>query len=100
LPAPSGGTVAGMFYLIGGVFACAASTVAAGVSCVFHLCGAYDTAPKATGAAWTAGDVLYWDNTNKVFTKTSSGNKQVAVADADALSGDAVGSINLGIFAI
>jgi len=47
--------------------------------------------PKATtaGTGFTAGALAYWDNTNKVATKTATGNKLIgkvvrAAADADA----------------
>jgi len=48
--------------------------------------------PKATGVGTgnPAGGLAYWDNTNKVATKTSAGNKLIgkvvkAAADADTV---------------
>jgi predicted RecA/RadA family phage recombinase len=52
------------------------------------------TLPKATGASWSQGDQLYWDGTNKNFTKTSSGNTKWGVAAAAAQAGDATGSVS------
>jgi predicted RecA/RadA family phage recombinase len=51
-----------------------------------------DAAPTDTGAAWAVGDKIYWDNTNKVFTKTATSNTLVGYAleakgSADAVSG-------------
>lgn len=48
-----------------------------------------------TGVAWTAGDALYWDDTNKQFTKTSSGNTKCAIAYEDKASAAALGSVRL-----
>ena len=36
--------------------------------------------PKSTGAAYTAGQVLYWDDANKVATDTATGNKLLGKA--------------------
>lgn len=58
--------------------------------------GAYDSVPKATGAAWVQGDKLYWDATNSVFTKTATSNTFAGYAYAAAASGDATGKILLG----
>lgn len=55
----------------------------------------FNSLPKATGAAWSVGDALYWDVGAKKLTKTSSGNTLAAAATADAASGDAVGSAKL-----
>jgi predicted RecA/RadA family phage recombinase len=47
---------------------------------------------KATGEAWTAGQLVYWDNTNKRLTTTSSGNGAARGAAAQAqASADTVG---------
>lgn len=57
-------------------------------------------APKATGAAWLFGDALYWDATNKNFTKTTSGNTLCGFAVAPRASGDATsGLIEFNSFA-
>ena len=47
-------------------------------------------APKATGEAWTVGQAIYWDNTNKRMTKTSSGNTKVGRAVAAKVTTDVV----------
>lgn len=92
--APSGGLVSGNFYLVGKLGGVCARSGAQGESVALKRYGVF-TLPKATGAAWTQGDQLYWDNTNKVFTKTSSGNTIWGMAAADAASGDATGSVAL-----
>lgn len=60
-----------------------------------QICGAFSGLPKATGAAWTMGDTLYWDATAGKFTKTSTSNTFAGYAYADAASGDATGSVLL-----
>lgn len=55
--------------------------------------GAY-TLPKATGETWAIGDKLYWDNTAKKFTKTSTSNVDVrAAAFSVTLTGDTTGAV-------
>ncbi len=51
--------------------------------------------PKATGAAWTQGDQLYWDASAKNFTKNAAGNDPIGVAFADAGADDTTGSVSL-----
>lgn len=45
---------------------------------------------KATGAAWSVGDLLYWDDTAKNLTKTVGSNTKVGYCLEAALSADAV----------
>lgn len=57
-------------------------------------------APKAAGAAWSVGDALYWDDTAKNFTKTSSANTLCGYALSAAASADTVsGLIEFNTFA-
>jgi predicted RecA/RadA family phage recombinase len=57
--------------------------------------GVFIGVPKATGQAWTLGALIYWDNTNFVFTTTASGNSLRGSVMAAAASGDTVGSVLL-----
>lgn len=91
---PAGGLLSGQFALIGVLGGVAGITSAQGEKNVLHREGVF-TLPKATGATWTQGDQLYWDATNKVFTKTSAGNTAKGSAGADAATGDATGSVVL-----
>lgn len=56
--------------------------------------GIYDYA-KNSAEAWAFGDTVYWDDTNKVFTKTSSGNTKAGVAVAVAANPSASGRLRL-----
>ena len=53
------------------------------------------TLTKATGAAWTQGALIYWDNAARNCTTTVATNKLIGVAIAAALSGDTVGNVRL-----
>lgn len=64
---------------------------------VFVYRAPYVEVDKATGATWTVGQKIYWDDTNKVFTHDSAtgSNPAAGFAAADALSADAVGYLDL-----
>lgn len=94
LTAPSGGVVGGSTYKIGSIIAVALASVAEGLPFAGATEGCY-TLAKATGAAWAQGDLLYWDDSGKAFTKTSSGNTKAGVAIAAAASGDTTGKVKL-----
>jgi predicted RecA/RadA family phage recombinase len=94
LTAPSGGVISGTGYLIGALFGVAVVSADAGVTFPLRVVGVY-TLPKATGEAWTEGALVYWDNTNKRLTTTSSGNTKVGTAVSAAASGDTTGIARL-----
>lgn len=81
--------------LVGALFGIAMVTAAINEAVNIALSGVFSGVAKATGTAWTAGDLLYWDNTAKELTKVSAANRLVGVAFADAASGDATGSVYL-----
>ncbi|WP_316207589.1 DUF2190 family protein [Bradyrhizobium sp. SZCCHNR3118] len=97
VPAPAN-VNSGDFLLIGaGIFGCAVHAAASGANLEMVTDGVFQNVPKATGAAWSIGDIIYWDNTAKNFTKTATNNTRVASATAAALAGDAVGQVKLGV---
>lgn len=81
---------AGQGVLIGSLFGVAVHDAASGDPLELALEGVYRMA-KATGAAWTVGARLYWDDTAKNVTTTASTNKLIGVAleaaDSAATSG-------------
>lgn len=85
---------AGAGLLVGSIFGVAANTtiISAPVEAVCE--GVFDLA-KATGAAWTQGARLYWDDTAKNVTTTVSTNKLIGVAVQAQASGDAIGRVLL-----
>lgn len=99
VPAPIANIASGQFVLVGAaIFGCAVrSTVNVGDDLEIVTFGVYDGVPKAAGAAWAIGDILYWDNTAGNFTKTATNNTRVGVALSVQASGDVVGRVKLGI---
>lgn len=73
---------AGSGVLKGGLFGVAVNTYASGGTGQLVTAGVFTSLVKAsgTGEAWSAGDRLYWDDTNKRLTKNSTGNFAVGVA--------------------
>ncbi len=94
LTAPSGGVTSGVGFKVGAIIAIACSTVAAGLPVEAAVEGVFDHTSD-TGAAWAEGDKLYWDDTAKVFTKTTTSNTLAGVAVAAKTSGAPVGRIKL-----
>lgn len=92
--APAGGIASGSVVIKGGFVGVAVIDAAEGETCTVIREGVFEL-PKATGAAWTQGDSIYWDNTAKNCTKTSSGNTLLGYAFNDAASGDALGNVSL-----
>lgn len=76
--------------LVGAIFAVAMAAVASGAKGVFQRRGIF-TLPKATGEAWTEGQKVYWDNTNRRLTTTASANTLVGAAAQAQLAGDTSG---------
>lgn len=82
--------------LVGSIFGVAAADVAGGAEGEFQVEGVFDLGRETGGGtAWSVGDLVYWDNTNKRTTKTSTGNKLIGVAVKAAADGDATGRVRL-----
>jgi predicted RecA/RadA family phage recombinase len=85
---------AGAGLLVGTIFGVANCDAANGSPVEADIVGVFDLA-KATGEAWSQGGAIYWDNTAKKCTTTSSGNKLIGAAALAALSGDTIGRVRL-----
>ena len=70
------------------------NTVLAGDDMVLVPEGIFDL-PKATGEVWAIGDLVYWDATNGVMTKTATANILAGCAYLAALSADTTGRVYL-----
>lgn len=93
--APSGGVTSGEGVLIGALLVVAASDAAVGQPFEGMTEGVFSL-PKATGAAWTEGQLLYWDTANKnVVTAQSATARRVGCAAAAAGSADTTGQVRL-----
>lgn len=73
---------AGVGVLKGGLFGVAVNTYASGATGQLVVEGVFTGLAKAsgTGENWAVGDRLYWDDSAKKLTKTSTGNFAVGVA--------------------
>lgn len=92
--APSGGMTTGLPYLFVNLVGISLNTVLVGATGELALTGIWSVA-KVTGAAWVLGDLLYWDNTAKNFTKTATSNTLAGYAAEAATSGATTGKILL-----
>jgi predicted RecA/RadA family phage recombinase len=73
--------------LIGSIFGIASGDAESGAEVEAVLVGVFDLKKVGT-QAWTAGDKIYWDDTNKQTTKTATGNTLIGVA-LEAVAGGA-----------
>lgn len=80
LPAPYD-ILSGQGFLVGTLFAVATMDGLATTIVEGRLEGVYDL-PKADTQAWTVGQAIYWDATNRVCTNTSNSgaNKLIGAA--------------------
>lgn len=92
--APSGGVTSGTGVLIGSLLVIPTFSAAEAAKFTGVAVGVV-THAKTSAQAWTEGAKLYWDNSAKVFTTTSSGNTLVGVAAAAAANPSATGSVRL-----
>lgn len=93
LTAPSGGVVSGTPYLIGGQLVVATHSADEGEDFAGKRSGVFSDLPKDTGAAWTQGELLYWDPGNDELTTAADiGNIPVGVAAEAALMAATTGT--------
>ena len=79
---------------VGSIFGVASNDAASGADVEAVTEGVFSLA-KNSAEAWTVGELLYWDNTNKVVTATSTGNKLIGVATAAAANPSSTGYVRL-----
>ncbi len=84
----------GMLVLVGSIVGIAAFDAASGATVELAVKGVFDVG-KTSALAITAGDLLYLDDTNHVLNKTSSAQKLVGVALADAANPSAIVRVRL-----
>lgn len=80
--------------LVGSIFGVATSAVASGAEGEFKTCGVFELT-KATGTAWTQGEKIYWDDSNKRCSDDSTVGQLIGAATAAAASGDTTGKVKL-----
>lgn len=82
--------------LVGAIFGVATGSAAIGESVEAALTGVYDL-KKVASQAWAAGDKVYWDNTAREATKTTTSNTLIGVAVVAVAGGaaDTIGRVRL-----
>jgi len=80
--------------LVGSIFGVATNDAASGAS-VETLTTGVVTLAKNSAEAWTVGELIYWDDTNKVVTATSTSHKLIGVAAAIAANPSSTGNVRL-----
>jgi len=96
LTAPTGGVVAGTAYLIVNLIVIAQTTAAQTLPFDGYVTGIHSVT-KVASQAWAEGDIVYWDNSAKNFTKTSTANYRAGVACAvvGGSAGETTGIVRL-----
>jgi predicted RecA/RadA family phage recombinase len=94
LIAPAGGVVSGAPVKIGSIIAVPQITAAAGQPFAGRVNGCWNIV-KVAGQAWATGDVVYWDDAAKNFTKTAGALQKAGVVIADQLAADVAGKVRL-----
>jgi predicted RecA/RadA family phage recombinase len=84
----------GAGFLVGSIFAVANFTALNGADVEGTTKGVFELA-KVSAQAWTQGALIYWDNTAKNCTTTSTSNKLIGVATAAAANPSATGFVRL-----
>lgn len=95
--APAGGVTESQVLLIGALIVVAQAAAAEGKRFSAGVEGVFDVpaATHASSQAWSEGQLLYWDDTAKVFTITSTSNTKKAVAAEAKASTSAKGRVKL-----
>lgn len=97
---PGADVASGTGYLFGtALFGIALTDVASGSAGSFATEGVWQL-PKTSALAISVGDRLYWDATNKVVNKTTSGQECIGVAVAGAVNPSATVLVKLGVSVI
>ncbi len=92
--APAGGVTAGTGVKIGDLLVIPTITAAAGAKFTGVRVGVV-THAKLSAQAWTEGQQVNWDDTNKRFTTVTTGNFRAGVAAAAAANPSATGKVVL-----
>lgn len=79
---------------VGSIFAVATTAADNGATVEGALTGVF-TLPKVSAQAWTLGVALYWDDTAKLVTTTSTSNTLIGVAAAAAGNPSGTGLVRL-----
>lgn len=93
IPAPAA-VLSGGVVVAGSIIGVANGDAASGAPVDVDVVGVF-TLPKVSALAIAVGDVVYWDNTNKVVTKTATGNSKLGYATTAAANPSAAVNVRL-----
>lgn len=93
LPAPAD-VLSGAGVVVGSIFGVANGDALSGEPVDIDVVGVF-TLPKVSALAIAIGDKVYWDDTNKLATKTASGNTAIGVATSVAANPSATVDVRL-----
>ena len=79
---------------VGSIFGVATGDALSGAAVEADVVGIFDI-KKTSAQAWSQGAAIYWDDTNKECTTTSSGNTKIGVAAIGASNPSAAGRVRL-----
>lgn len=87
--------------LVGAIFGVAAHNAGVGDELVVNLTGAFEL-PKTGAQAWTIGQKVYWDATNKRATSGATDNILIGVAylAVGNTAGETLGTVRLNGVAV
>lgn len=80
--------------LVDGIFGVATVDITSGSSGEFQVCGVFDLA-KTSAQAWTLGQLIYWDNTNKRCDSSSAVGPEIGVCTEVASNPTSTGKVRL-----
>ena len=81
---------------VGSIFGVCVGDIAIGEIGPVKTLGCFEL-PKTASQAWTLGEKVYWDDTNKVVTKTATDNLLIgaAIAVVGSGAGETLGKVRL-----
>ena len=82
--------------LVGKLFGIAATTAVSGAAVEIKTTGVFEL-PKTSAQAWTAGALIYWDDTAKECTTVTTSNTLIGHAIAVAANPSANGLVRLSV---
>jgi predicted RecA/RadA family phage recombinase len=87
---------AGQGAQVGQLFGVCVGNASSGAEVALKTAGVFDLT-KIGSQAWTVGQLIYWDNTNKRCTNVATGNLLIgaAVAAVDNAAGSTTGRVRL-----
>jgi predicted RecA/RadA family phage recombinase len=94
LTAPYDRLSAGLGAQVGSIFGVSLGIVLSGAEGQFATTGVW-TLAKTSAQAWTVGQKIYWDNTNKVCDSTNTVGQLIGIATAVAANPSSTGTVRL-----